>query len=82
MNWSRCQAVRITCKFVRGDVAAILYRHELLFHTGTISAEAAKAKPGLEYERYRSMIDAQPRPVDLNFEQAVNQLDKPPKLTK
>jgi len=29
----------------------------------------------LEYERYRIMIDAQQRPVDHDFEQAVKQLE-------
>jgi hypothetical protein len=51
-----------------------LSEHELLNHAGTISAEAAKTKAELEYERYRIMIDAQPRPVDLDFEQAVKQI--------
>jgi hypothetical protein len=51
-----------------------LSEHELLNHAGTISADAAKTKAELEYERYRDVIDAQPRPVDLDFEQAVKQL--------
>jgi hypothetical protein len=59
-----------------------LSEHELLDHAGTISAEAAKAKAGLEYERYRTMIDTQPRSVDRDFEQAVKQLEKLPKVTK
>ncbi|OGU14927.1 MAG: hydroxyacid dehydrogenase [Geobacteraceae bacterium GWC2_53_11] len=59
-----------------------LSEHELLDHAGTISAEAAKAKAGLEYERYRTMIDSQPRPVDRDFEKVVKQLKKVPKVTK
>ena len=59
-----------------------LSEHELLDHAGTISAEAAKAKAELEYERYRSMIDAQPHQVDRDFEQVVKQLEKQPKVTK
>jgi hypothetical protein len=59
-----------------------LSEHELLNHAGTISAEMAKAKAGSEYERYRTMVDAQQRPVDLDFEQAVKQLNKIPKVTK
>ena len=51
-----------------------LSEHELLDHAGTISAEAAKAKAELEYERYRVMIDTQPRPVDRDFEQSVKQI--------
>jgi hypothetical protein len=60
-----------------------LSEHELLDHAGRISAEAAKSKAEQEYDRYRKLIDAQPRPVDADFEKAVKQLAKPvPKLTK
>lgn len=51
---------------------------ELLDHAGNISAEVAKSKAELEYERYRKLIDAQPRPVDADFEQAVRELQKLP----
>ena len=50
---------------------------ELLDHSGKISAEQAKVKAELEYDRYRQLADAQPRPVDAAFEQAVKQLPKP-----
>ena len=60
-----------------------LSEHELLDHAGKISAEQAKMKAELEYERYRKLADAQPRPVDAAFEQAVKQLPKPaPKLRR
>ncbi len=60
-----------------------LSEHELLDHAGRISAEAAKSKAEQEYDRYRKLIDAQPRPVDADFEKAVKQLAKPvPKLNK
>lgn len=49
---------------------------KLLDHAGRISAEQARAKAELEYERYRRLADAQPRPVDAAFEQAVKQLPK------
>ena len=54
---------------------------ELLDHSGKISAEAAKAKAEMEYDRYRVLVDSQPRPVDADFEQAVKQLQKLPKPT-
>ncbi|MFZ2627388.1 MAG: virulence RhuM family protein [Rugosibacter sp.] len=47
---------------------------ELLDHAGKISAETAKLKAELEYERYRIVQDAFPRPVDAHFEQAAKQL--------
>jgi len=50
---------------------------KLLDHAGKVSAEQARAKAELEYERYRKLADAQPRPVDAAFEQAVKQLPKP-----
>ena len=51
-----------------------LSEHELLDHAGKISAEQAKMKAELEYERYRLFLDSQPRLVDLDFEKATKQL--------
>ena len=51
---------------------------ELLKHAGRITAEAAKAKAEMEYERYRVLLDSQPRAVDAAFEQAVKELKKLP----
>jgi hypothetical protein len=56
--------------------------HELLDHAGKITAEQAKAKADLEYTRYRASIDAQPRPVDADFDQLIHQLPAPTKLKK
>ncbi len=55
---------------------------ELLNHAGKISAETARAKAEREYDRYRALADAQPRPVDADFEQAAKQLQKLPKPKK
>jgi len=55
---------------------------ELLDHTGRISAETAKLKAEMEYDRYRALIDAQPRPVDTDFEQAATQVRKMSKPKK
>ena len=49
---------------------------ELLEHAGKISAETAKLKAETEFDRYRTLIDSQPRLVDADFEQAVKQLQK------
>lgn len=51
---------------------------ELLGHAGKISAENARAKAEAEYERYRALVDAQPRPVDADFEQAAKLLKGKP----
>ena len=59
-----------------------LSEHELLDHAGKISAEQAKMKAELEYERYRSFMDSQPRLVDLDFEKAASELKKLPRPRK
>ena len=55
-----------------------LSERELLDHAGKISAEQAKMKAELEYERYRVFLDSQPRTVDLDFEKAASELKKLP----
>jgi hypothetical protein len=59
-----------------------LSEHELLDHAGKITAEQAKLKAELEYDRYRALMDPQPRRVDLDFEKAVAELKKLPKPAK
>ena len=56
-----------------------LSEHELLDHAGKISASTAKGKAELEYERYRALMDVQPRRVDADFEKAVKDLKNLPK---
>ncbi|MEO6755642.1 MAG: virulence RhuM family protein [Chthoniobacteraceae bacterium] len=55
---------------------------ELLDHAGKISAENARAKAELEYERYWELVDAQPRAVDADFEKAVKEIEKLPRPRK
>ncbi len=59
-----------------------LSEHELLDHAGKISAEQAKMKAELEYERYRVFLDSQPRTVDLDFDKAITEMKKLPKRKK
>ena len=59
-----------------------LSEHELLDHAGKISAEQAKMKAELEYDRYRLFLDSQPRLVDLDFEKAASKLKNLPKPKK
>ena len=47
---------------------------ELLDHAGKVSADAAKAKAELEYERFRAIEDARPKPVDDAFDREVRRL--------
>ncbi|HET6247968.1 MAG TPA: virulence RhuM family protein [Tepidisphaeraceae bacterium] len=55
---------------------------ELLGHAGKISADDAREKAEAEYKKYRKFIDAQPRQVDLDFEQTIEKLPKPRKPRK
>lgn len=55
---------------------------ELLDHAGKISAEDAKAKAMLEYERYRKFLDSQPRRVDDDFDRTAKEMKKLPKPRK
>lgn len=64
---------------VKLDEFLSLSGRELLDHPGKISAESAKAKAEQEYDRYRAMVDAQPRRVDRDFEQAAKQIQKMPR---
>lgn len=55
---------------------------KLLDHTGKISAEEARAKAEQEYAKYRALLDASPRAVDLDFEKAAKELKKLPASKK
>ena len=59
-----------------------LSEHELLDHAGKISAEQAKLKAELEYDRYRALLDSLPRTVDLDFDKALTELKKLPRAEK
>ncbi len=53
-----------------------------MHHAGKISAEQAKTKAELEYDRYRAFLDSRPRSVDADFEKAVTDLKKLPQPKK
>ena len=59
-----------------------LSEHELLDHAGKISAEQAKMKAELEYDKFKALEASAPRPVDADFEQATKDLKKLPKPKK
>mgnify|MGYP002398978028 CR=1 FL=1 len=80
LDFAELQALRRKPMSMRDWIAKLddflkLSEHELLDHAGTVSAETAKAKAELEYERYRILIDAQPHPVDQDFLEAVKKLE-------
>lgn len=67
---------------VKLDEFLKLSEHELLAHAGQISAEQAKLKAESEYAKYRALLDASPRAVDADFEQATKELKKMPRPRK
>jgi hypothetical protein len=87
LDFAELQALRRKPMTMRDWIAKLddflkLSEHELLDHAGTISAETAKEKAELEYERYRLLIDALPRPVDLDFMEAIKQIEANKKTGK
>lgn len=48
---------------------------EILTHAGTISAEQAKQKAKVEYDKYRRVIDAEPTQVDKDLAGALKKLE-------
>jgi hypothetical protein len=44
-----------------------------LAHAGTVSHDAALAKAGAEYDKFRAIEDSKPQPVDAHLEEAIEQ---------
>jgi hypothetical protein len=87
LEFAELQALRRQVMTMRDWIAKLddflkLSAHELLSHAGKITADAAREKAELEYQRYRRLMDEQPRPVDLDFEKAVAKLNQAPKANK
>jgi len=55
------------------DSFLTLSDRDLLTHAGTISHDAALAKAQSEFDKFRVIEDPKPRPVDLQFEEALDQ---------
>ncbi len=87
LEFAELQALRRKVMTMREWIAKLdeflkLSDHELLDHAGKISAEQAQTKAELEYDCYRALLDAQPRPVDADFEKAVAKLNPLPPARK
>jgi len=59
------------------DAFLTLNERDILTHAGRISHEMAQAKSEMEYDKFKALINTEPRPVDAAFEQAVKHLPKP-----
>jgi hypothetical protein len=55
------------------DSFLTLSDRDLLTHAGTISHDAALAKAQSEFDKFRAIEDAKPRPVDADFDNAIEQ---------
>ena len=55
------------------DAFLRLSDRDLLTHAGTISHDAALAKAQSEFDQFRAIEDTKPRPVDVDFENAIEQ---------
>ena len=64
------------------DAFLTLNEREILTHAGRISLEMAQAKAELEYDKYKALTAAAPRPVDVDFEQAAKELKALPAAKK
>lgn len=67
---------------VKLDEFLKLTGRELLHHAGKISADDAREKAEAEYERYRRLLDSQPRRIDDDLDQAAKEIKKLPKPRK
>jgi len=64
------------------DAFLTLNERDILTRAGRISHEMAQGKAELEYDRYRAITDAKPRPIDTEFEEAAKQSQKLARLKK
>jgi hypothetical protein len=56
------------------DSFLTLSDRDLLTHAGTTSHDAALAKAQSEFDKFRVIEDAKPRPVDVDFQNAIEQV--------
>ena len=64
------------------DAFLTLNERDILTHAGRISHEIAQAKAELEYDKFKALAASDPRPVDVDFDQATRDLKKLPKPKK
>ena len=84
LEFAKVQALNRAPMTMRDWIAKLddflkLSGREILQHGGAISAEDAKNKAEQEYARYKKLLDAQPRQIDKDFEQAAANLKKLPR---
>jgi hypothetical protein len=49
---------------------------EILTHAGKVSHEAARVRAEVEFEKFRSVEDAKPSPVEQHFIEAIKQVEQ------
>ncbi len=76
LQTTRGRLMKMTDWVTKLDDFLKLGDHDLLTHAGKISAEQAKEKAEIEYDRYRKVIDIQPTQVDKDLEAVIGKLLK------
>ena len=64
------------------DSFLTLNERDVLTHAGHITHEMAQVKAELEYEKFKALTSADPRPVDADFDEATRKLLAPPRPKK
>ncbi|MCX7049266.1 MAG: virulence RhuM family protein [Candidatus Sumerlaeota bacterium] len=90
LDFAELQALNRRPMYMKDWIAKLddflrLGERDVLAHAGAVSHEAALAKANAEYERFRSLEDAKPSPVEMHFQEAIEQakqLEKLPKKAK
>ncbi len=60
------------------DAFLTLNDRDILTHAGRISHEMAQTKAQLEYDKFKTLFDSTPHPVDADFDEAMQELKKLP----
>jgi hypothetical protein len=58
------------------DAFLTLNERDILTHAGSISHEMAQTKAEIEYDKFKTLTETTPRPVDADFDRAVRELPK------
>jgi len=64
------------------DAFLTLNERDILTHSGRISHDMAQVKAELEYDKFKALTSGDARPVDTDFDQAMNRLPKLPRPKK
>ena len=81
LEFAELQARNRKAMYMRDWIAKLddflrLSEHDILTHAGKVSHEAALAKAEAEYEKFRTLEAAKPSPVEIHFQEAIEQVKR------